>query len=419
MIESLKKKILSAKNIIVEKASSLISFLGDLYFFKLIRKRWKFTIFIVLIFFLFFGYFIGRINTSREYILSSLEMALKNNDISALSDIVKVDGERANKKSLESLIQYYSSGNNKVDSLITNLKTNSETKDFKLECKKYFFWNMYYLDVKTYKITINSNFEDGKFTVGNIGTIKSGKVLKGVIPGSYNINGVLNSNYETIKTSKEVVIMEDKNIEIDFPARVIKIDSEFQDADVYVNGKDIRRKVKDMKDFGPVPTNGTVSIHLEKEFPWGRNKGEEVVITDTPIINITIPISNETLEEDITNVINIFYESVFLSLNKQDKRYIENCIEETKNKIYSSVEEKYILFKNKYSNLKMNIDFENSQYFYENNTYRATIVVNVQYDVSKVILNLSKETYSKSFFTRIVYKDDNWIVEDIDNFNLE
>ena len=67
----------------------------------------------------------------------------------------------------------------------------------------------------------------------------------------------------------------------------------------------------------------------------------------------------------------------------------------------------------------MDIDFENSQYFYEDNTYRATIVVNVQYDVSKAILNLNKETYSKSFFTRIVYKDDNWIVEDVDNFNLE
>ena len=419
MIESLKEKILTAKNVIAEKVSSLISFLGNLYFFKLIRKRWKFTIFIVLIFFLFFGYFIGRINTSREYILSRLEMSLKNSDISALSDIVKVNGERVNEKSLESLIQYYNSGNNKVDSLITNLKKNSETKDFKLECKKYIFWNKYYLNVKTFKITIDSNFEDGEFTVGNIGKIKSGKVLKDVIPGSYNINGVLNSNYETIKTSKEVVIMEDKNIEIDFPARVIKIDSKFQDADVYINGKDIKRKVKDMKDFGPLPTDGTVSIHLEKEFPWGRNKGEEVVITDTPIINITIPISNETLENDITNVINIFYESVFVSLNKQDMRYIENCIEETKNKIYSSVEEKYILFKNKYSNLKMDIDFENSQYFYEDNTYRATIVVNVQYDVSKAIINLNKETYSKSIFTRIVYKDDNWIVEDVDNFNLE
>ena len=419
MIESLKEKILSTKNIVVEKASTLISVLGDLYFFKLIRKRSKFTVFIVLIFFLFFGYFIGRINTSREYILSSLEMALKNNDVSALSDIVKVNGERANEKSLESLIHYYSSGNNKVDSLITNLKTNSETKDFKLECKKYFFWNVYYLNVKTFKITIDSNFEDGEFTVSNIGKIKSGEVLKDVIPGNYDINGVLNCNYETIKTSKEVVIMEDKNIKIDFPARVIKIDSEFQDADVYINGKDIRRKVKDMKDFGPVPTDGTVSIHLEKEFPWGRNKGEEVVITDTPIINITIPISNEALEEDITNVINIFYESVFVALNKQDKRYIENCMEETKNKIYTSVEENYILFKNKYSNLKINIDFENSQYFYEDNTYRATIVVNVQYDVSKAILNLNKETYSKSFFTRIVYKENNWIVEDIDNFNLE
>ena len=132
-----------------------------------------------------------------------------------------------------------------------------------------------------------------------------------------------------------------------------------------------------------------------------------------------MPISNETLEGDLTNIITKFYESVFVALNKQNKKYIENCTNDIKNKIYSSVEKKYILFKNKYSNLKINIDFDNSQYFYTDDTYRATIVANVQYDVSKAILDINKETYTKSFFTRIVYKDDKWIVEDVDNFNLE
>ena len=46
-------------------------------------------------------------------------------------------------------------------------------------------------------------------------------------------------------------------------------------------------------------------------------------------------------------------------------------------------------------------------------------MANVQYDVSKAILDINKETYTKNFFTRIVYKDDKWIVEDVDNFNLE
>ena len=159
--------------------------------------------------------------------------------------------------------------------------------------------------------------------------------------------------------------MEDKEIELNFPATKITINSDFQDAEVYINGKDIRRKVKDMKDFGPVPTDGTVSIHLEKDFPWGRNKGEEVKITENPTINLTVPISNETLEGDLTNIITKFYESVFVALNKQNKKYIENCTNDIKNKIYSSVEKKYILFKNKYSNLKMDIDFKNSQYFYD------------------------------------------------------
>ena len=379
----------------------------------------KLTILILLAFFLFFGYFLGRINTSREYILSKLEMSLKNSDTSTLSDIVKVDGERVKEKKLESLVEYYSNGNNKIDTLITNLKNNNETKDFKLQSKKYFFWNMYYLDVKTFNIKIKSNFEEGNFILGNSGKVKAGETIKNVIPGNYKITGSLNSNYEEIKTSKEIVVMEDKEIELNFPATKITINSDFQDAEVYINGKDIKKEVKDLKDFGPVPTDGTVSVYLEKDFPWGRNKGEEVKITENPTINLTVPISNETLEGDLTNIITKFYESVFVALNKQNKKYIENCTNDIKNKIYSSVEKKYILFKNKYSNLKINIDFDNSQYFYTDDTYRATIVANVQYDVSKAILDINKETYTKSFFTRIVYKDDKWIVEDVDNFNLE
>lgn len=411
--------MLYGKNIVIEKLFSLLSFLKELYFFKLIRRRWKLTILILLAFFLFFGYFLGRINTSREYILSKLEMSLKNSDTSTLSDIVKVDGERVKEKNLESLVEYYSNGNNKIDTLITNLKNNNETKDFKLQSKKYFFWNMYYLDVKTFNIKIKSNFEEGNFILGNSGKVKAGETIKNVIPGNYKITGSLNSNYEEIKTSKEIVVMEDKEIELNFPATKITINSDFQDAEVYINGKDIKKEVKDLKDFGPVPTDGTVSVYLEKDFPWGRNKGEEVKITENPTINLTVPISNETLEGDLTNIITKFYESVFVALNKQNKKYIENCTNDIKNKIYSSVEKKYILFKNKYSNLKINIDFDNSQYFYTDDTYRATIVANVQYDVSKAILDINKETYTKSFFTRIVYKDDKWIVEDVDNFNLE
>lgn len=411
--------MLYGKNIVIEKLFSLLSFLKELYFFKLIRRRWKLTILILLAFFLFFGYFLGRINTSREYILSKLEMSLKNSDTSTLSDIVKVDGERVKEKNLESLVEYYSNGNNKIDTLITNLKNNNETKDFKLQSKKYFFWNMYYLDVKTFNIKIKSNFEEGNFILGNSGKVKAGETIKNVIPGNYKITGSLNSNYEEIKTSKEIVVMEDKEIELNFPATKITINSDFQDAEVYINGKDIKKEVKDLKDFGPVPTDGTVSVYLEKDFPWGRNKGEEVKITENPTINLTVPISNETLEGDLTNIITKFYESVFVALNKQNKKYIENCTNDIKNKIYSSVEKKYILFKNKYSNLKINIDFDNSQYFYTDDTYRATIVANVQYDVSKAILDINKETYTKNFFTRIVYKDDKWIVEDVDNFNLE
>ncbi len=38
--------------------------------------------------------------------------------------------------------------------------------------------------------------------------------------------------------------MEDKEIELNFPATKITINSDFQDAEVYINGKDIKKRLK-------------------------------------------------------------------------------------------------------------------------------------------------------------------------------
>ena len=80
--------------------------------------------------------------------------------------------------------------------------------------------------------------------------------------------------------------------------------------------------------------------------------------------------------------------------------------------------EKYFILKNKYDITNINIDKEKSLLYYEENEYKGTIVVIIDYDVSKKIFNINKTKNTKNFFTRIIYKDDSWIIEDIDNFEL-
>ena len=57
--------------------------------FEIMKKRGKLLTILALVILMFLGFGIGRLNTSKEYLLSKLEIALKNENPSKLSSIVK------------------------------------------------------------------------------------------------------------------------------------------------------------------------------------------------------------------------------------------------------------------------------------------------------------------------------------------
>lgn len=390
----------------------------ELYLFRIIRKRWKITITFVLIFFLFFGYFLGRINTSREYVLAQLEMSLKDGEVSKLNNIVKVNEKKVSEKKLEPLINYYKDNKYKIDNLMKKLNSTSQESCLKIESKKYLFWNIYYIEIDTFDLTVNSNYENAEFKIGDIGKIKSGETISNIIPGSYRINGILKNKYGNLTIGKDIVVSSDSVIQLDFPAQNINISSDFVDADIYINDENVNIKVKDANNIGPFPTDGSVKIHIERDFPWGRIKGEEVSITDNPNIVLNINMENDKLKENINELIKEFYDSVFSALNDGNKNLIKRSNDKTKDKIYESIKNNYFILKNKYENINIDIDFQNTQYYYEDGVYKATVVVDINYNVSKVFLGINKKEYSKSFFTNIIFSNDEWIVQDVNNFSI-
>lgn len=400
------------------KIDKVLFKIKELYLFRILKKRWKIASVCALIFFLFLGYFLGRINTSREYVLAQLEMSLKNSDASKLNNIVKINEKKVSEKSLQPLVKYYKDNRYKIDNLINRLKSTSQEGYLKVESKKYLFWDIYYIEIDTCDLTINSNYENAEFTVGNIGSIKSGETISNVIPGSYSIHGLLENKYGDITTEKNIVVSDNSVIKLDFPAQNINITSDFEDADIYINDEYTNIKVKDANNIGPFPIDGSVKIHIERDFPWGRIKGEDVSITDNPNIVLSISMENDTLKENINVLIDEFYDSVFKALNDGDKNLIKRSNNETKDKIYESIKTNYFILKNKYENIKIDTDFQNTQYYYKDGVYKATVVVNVDYTVSKKILGINKKEYSKSFFTNIIFSNDKWMVEDVNNFSI-
>ena len=205
---------------------------------------------------------------------------------------------------------------------------------------------------------------------------------------------------------------------MEFDAVMLNISSAFYDAEVFANGQSTGILVKDAKNIGPFPTTGEVKLHIEKEFPWGRVKGEEVQVKDIPNLTLNLSMENETLKSEIDTVVDEFYRSVFLSLNEEDKSVIKGGTENAINKIYDVLEKKYFILKNKYNIKDIRIVEDKNQYRHEDGIYSATIVVSVDYTVSKSFLGLNKEESNKLFFTKMLYNGKEWKAEDVENFSL-
>ena len=386
--------------------------------FEIMKKRGKLLTILALVILMFLGFGIGRLNTSKEYLLSKLEIALKNENPSKLSSIVRFNNKRVSKKEVQPLINYYSKDSSRVDSVINKLKTVGETEDLKLVEENRVFGTKYYIDIKPYSLKIDSEFKNSRFTVDDKNYIDTGSKIDKLIPGVYTVKGILESGFGDIEASKEIVLMKDEEIDMEFDAVMLNISSAFYDAEVFANGQSTGILVKDAKNIGAFPTTGEVKLHIEKEFPWGRVKGEEVQVRDIPNLTLNLSMENETLKSEINTVVDEFYRSVFLALNEEDKSVIKGGTENAINKIYDVLEKKYFILKNKYNIKDIKIVEDKNQYRYENGVYSATIVVSVDYTVSKSFLGLNKEEGNKLVFTKRLYNGKEGKAEDVENLSL-
>lgn len=383
-----------------------------------IKRKWILLLVIILAIALFVGYMIGTSSSSKASLLANLEEALKGKDINLLSKVVVLNDENVSKDELKPLMDYYKNDTSKVDSTISLLSRDGETADFILNEEDGLFGKKYSLNLKTYNIKVNSNYKEGKFSYNNSSEIVSGNSFLRLIPGVYKIKGSLYSEYGNINTDTEIVLMENKEIQLDFPAVNIMVESMFSDSKIFINGKDTGYLVKENIELGPLATDGSVKIHLEKDFPWGKINSEEVSVSDIPKVTININMENDKLKEETKELVSEFYESVFKALNEKEKDLINKSTEEVKNKVYGILEESYIILKRNYKIISINISDENKEYIYENGEYTAILSVDISYEVSKTFLNLSPNENNKSFSTQITYIDGKWLVNDIENFSL-
>jgi len=151
--------------------------------------------------------------------------------------------------------------------------------------KKWALFDQYGVSAKSIYIEATSNENNTVFYVDNkkVETLKQNKkqTFGPYLPGDHTVKGVYKGEYTTVEAEQELSMenVEENHLvaDLNVSGTHVAISSNEEEAILYINGKSTGKKIKDVDDLGPVPTDG--SMTLQAVLPNGKNMDKSEVVT--------------------------------------------------------------------------------------------------------------------------------------------
>lgn len=413
--ESIKEIGVNLKNI-YEKAKD-----------KIIKEKDpKVIVVLILALLLIIVFLYGNASSKKRDVIEQLSNSLNKGNERALMNLIEDGNENLGitKEELGPYIDFFKVDKSRINKLVSALENGEELYSTKLETKKSFWGEKWYVEIEKKNVIVSSNFPETNVYLDNsfVGTTNSSRNLEipNLIPGVYNIKVEKKAYNSNLKEEKEVIFMDNNKLDIPLKGTLVTVKSSFEDSNVYINGEDSGIKVRDFKDVGPFPKDGSTYLSIRCNTPWGEIDSQKVYIEDHPDINIELDLKDTVIKDEVEKVVKEFYTSVFQALNSENKNDIRNAKEEVKDNIYNTLSEKYFILKNDYDISDLKIKMENSSIEQNKGVYEARIVVNVSYKIKKKILgiDIKSEAIDKNFFTDLKFEKGRWIVCKVQDFSL-
>lgn len=370
------------------------------------------VIFVILIF------LFSSFTLSKEKLLKKFELALINGNSNSLAKCVKLEDKDIASKELKPLIDGYDKNKLRINKIVNEIRRNGESENFKLKIKKGFLYDKYYIDINTINVKFTTNISDVNVELLNKRFNLIDEAEFNIIPGEYSLSYKYKTKYGDISESKIINLMEDKIVEVNIDANYITLYSNYDDAKVFINNVDTGLISKEIKNYGPLPKDKDIKVFIQREFPWGIIKSEEISIGNNQYINLNIDMVNDRLNNMINETVDSFYSSVFNALNNKDKNLISGSIELVKEVVYNYMNEKAFLFSNSYEISDLAVEIEKSDFKYEEGIYKASLLTKVEYSVYKKIFPFAKNYNEASFIINLEYEDNKFIVNGIQKIEI-
>ena len=294
---------------------------------------------------LFGAYKFGAYKFSKEKQVNVMIEAFQKKDINAIDEFVKANDSSLKIKTedIKAYMRYLKENPSYNKQLLSYLQ--KETVDQKLtkdkpafkdgeiveEGKEWFLYPKYKFSMKSYYMNVSTTAKNAEIYVNDkketeLSSDKNSKELGPYFPGTYVVKATAKTELTELETEKEVDLADEQSekvkVDLSLEGKYVSISSDESDATVFVNGKKRGKLNYGSYKLGPVSTDETVEVHLEKTTDFGVMKSESVKIGDQSTYYLKFPkeTSSSAVGEFVRNHI---YDNVrAISLN--DFSLIEN-----------------------------------------------------------------------------------------------
>ncbi|HDR7827288.1 zinc ribbon domain-containing protein [Bacillus cereus group sp. Bce018] len=294
---------------------------------------------------LFGAYKFGANKFSKEKQVNVMIEAFQKKDVNAIDEIVKADDPSLKIKieDIKAYMRYLKENPSYNKELLSYLqketinqklvKDKASFKDGQIveDGKEWFLYPKYKFSMKSYYMRVSTTAKNAEIYVNDkketaLSSDKTSKELGPYFPGMYVVKATAKTELTELETEEEVDLADEQSgkveVDLSLEGKYVTISSDENDATVFVNGKKRGKLNYGSYNLGPVSTDETVEVHLEKTTDFGVMKSESIKIGDQSTYYLKFP--KETSSSAVGDFVrNHIYDNVrAISLN--DFSLIEN-----------------------------------------------------------------------------------------------
>jgi hypothetical protein len=350
--------------------------------------------------------------TSKEKTVNILKEAYEYQDVTLLRIVLTEDDNKLySDRELEAFLDYLNSytferNNSNFMHLLDTFATNGSLDNPAFSINKIYksgFIKKYVFDIKPIEVTIvPSEHVERIEWYGDVVNVNK-KIT--MLPSYLSFDVYVKSSYGEFMEKQLMTIDNNQTVNVS-SVRYINVTSNFHDATIYIDGKDTGLQVgKEGQKIGPLPFDGSITVSIKNQFPWGEVKSKDLPIY-TRDYHIELDPTNAEVEKQLTQVVEEYVNSVVEAWKKEDATKLKHVLQEM---VYS--EQNLMKLYDMPRDAKLeSLSIENISVISDANFAGIDIGASVS---TEELYEYEGDTIFRQELYYLIYKEEKWVLVDL------